>query len=500
MIGIYERGAGVLCAISSLPNEYGIGSLGDEAYEFARLLKKAGVKYWQILPTVQTGYGDSPYQSVCCYSGNPYFIDLKSLYRNGLLDEEELHSAVMPKGDIDYAKLYECRFNLLRLAYARFNIKDKDFVAFVESKEFDDYALFMSLKSRYGGTFDTLPDAYKFREKLAMLEFRRSVMKSDFLFWQFVQFIYRQQWNKLKSYVNSLGIKIIGDIPLYVAYDSADVWAHPDLFKLDRNLRPTLVAGVPPDYFSQNGQLWGNPIYDWDAMFSDGFDWFVNRIEKAKSQFDIIRIDHFRGLDRYYAIPADKEDATEGEWMQGPGVRLFYEIRRKIGDVNIIAEDLGISDAGVMRLMERTGFPGMKVLQFAFDGGQQNPYLPANIKENSIIYTGTHDNDTTLGFLNAKSDIEFKNFKTQLRQALKSEGAVHPFVTREQAVFAMNDCALASKANIAILPVQDIMCLDGGSRMNVPSTPDGNWKFRMEDMPSRRHLALLKRGIKQYNR
>lgn len=500
MIGIYERGAGVLCPISSLPNEYGIGSLGDEAYEFARLLKKAGVRYWQILPTVQTSFGDSPYQSVCCFSGNPYFIDLKSLYRNGLLDEEELQSAVMPQGDIDYAKLYECRFNLLRLAYARFNVKDKEFTAFVESKEFDDYALFMSLKSRYSGTFDTLPDAYKFREKLAMLEFRRSIMKSDFLFWQFVQFIYRQQWNKLRAYVNSLGIKIIGDIPLYVAYDSSDVWSHPELFRLDRNLRPTMVAGVPPDYFSKSGQLWGNPIYNWDVMCEDGFDWFVKRIEKAKNQFDIIRIDHFRGFDRFYAVPEGKTDATEGEWFPGPGVRLFYEIRRKIGEVNIIAEDLGITDGGVVRLMERTGFPGMKVLQFAFDGNPSNAYLPENIKENSVVYTGTHDNDTTLGFLNGMTDVEFYDFKKQLRAALKSEGAVYPFVTREQAVYAMNNCALATNANIAILPVQDVMCLDGGARMNVPSTPDGNWKFRLQEMPSRRDLALLKRSIEKYDR
>ena len=500
MIGIYERGAGVLCPISSLPNEYGIGTLGDEAYEFARLLKKAGVKYWQILPTVQTSFGDSPYQSVCCFSGNPYFIDLKSLYRNGLLDEEELQSAVMPQGDIDYAKLYECRFNLLRLAYARFNVKDKEFTAFVESKEFDDYALFMSLKSRYSGTFDTLPDAYKFREKLAMLEFRRSIMKSDFLFWQFVQFIYRQQWNKLRAYVNSLGIKIIGDIPLYVAYDSSDVWSHPELFRLDRNLRPTMVAGVPPDYFSKSGQLWGNPIYNWDVMCEDGFDWFVKRIEKAKNQFDIIRIDHFRGFDRFYAVPEGKTDATEGEWFPGPGVRLFYEIRRKIGEVNIIAEDLGITDGGVVRLMERTGFPGMKVLQFAFDGNPSNAYLPENIKENSVVYTGTHDNDTTLGFLNGMTDVEFYDFKKQLRAALKSEGAVYPFVTREQAVYAMNNCALATNANIAILPVQDVMCLDGGARMNVPSTPDGNWKFRLQEMPSRRDLALLKRSIEKYDR
>lgn len=500
MIGVYERGAGVLCSISSLPNEYGIGSLGDEAYEFARRLKRAGVKYWQLLPTVQTGFGDSPYQSVCCFSGNPYFIDLKSLHRHGLLDEEELQSALMPDGDVDYAKLYERRFNLLRLAYARFNVKDKDFAAFVDSKEYDDYALFMSLKSRYGGTFDTLPDAYKFREKLAMLEFRRSVMKSDFLFWQFVQYVYNKQWQKLKAYVNSLGIKIIGDIPLYVAYDSADVWAHPEYFKLDKNLAPTAVAGVPPDYFSENGQLWGNPLYNWDVMFEDGFSWWIKRIEKAKSQFDIIRIDHFRGFDRYYSIPAGASDAREGEWLPGPGVRLFYEIRRQLGDVNIIAEDLGEMDAGVQRLMERTGFPGMKVLHFAFDGNPENPYLPANFRENSVVYTGTHDNNTTLGLLNAMSDKEFADFKTQLRAALKSEGVVYPFVTREQAVWALNVCALASSANIAILPVQDIECLDAEARMNTPSVVEGNWLFRLDKLLSRKGIALLRRAVKQYNR
>lgn len=500
MTGIFERGAGVLCPISSLPNEYGIGSLGDEAYEFARLLKKAGVKYWQILPTVQTGFCDSPYQSVSCLSGNPYFIDLKSLHRNGLLDAEELQSAVMPEGNIDYATLYERRFNLLRLAYARFNVKDKDFTAFVDSKEYDDYALFMSLKSRFGGTFDTWPDAYKFREKLAMLEFRRSVMKSDFLFWQFVQFIYFQQWKKLKAYVNSLGIRIIGDIPLYVAYDSADVWAQPQLFKLDKNLCPTEVAGVPPDYFSKKGQLWGNPLYNWEEMFTDGFDWWIKRVENAKSQYDIIRIDHFRGLDRYYAIPAGREDTCEGEWEQGPGIRLFHEIIRRLGGVNIIAEDLGIMDAGVARLIERTGFPGMKVLQFAFDGNGNNPYLPANFRENSVVYTGTHDNDTTLGYLNNMTDSEFADFKRQLRSALKSENVVYPFVTREQTVWAMNICALASSANIAVLPVQDIMCLGSEARINVPSEPSGNWQFRLDKLPPRKHIALLKRAIDEYKR
>ena len=496
----FERGAGVLCAISSLPGEFGIGSLGDEAYEFARVLKKAGVKYWQILPTVQTGYSDSPYQSVCCFSGNPYFIDLKWLHRKGLIDDEELQSAKMPQGNIDYGKLYETRYALLRLAYARFNIKDKDFVEFVESKEFEDYALFMSLKERFGGPFYTFPDSYKYREKIAIIEFRRSVLKSDFLFWQFVQYIYQYQWKKLKTYVNSLGIKIIGDIPLYVAHDSADVWANPKLFKLDKNLKPTLVAGVPPDYFSEKGQLWGNPVYNWDAMAEDGYSWWIKRIERAKSQFDIIRIDHFRGFEKYYAIPADSEDATSGEWLPGPGTRLFYEIEIKLGDVSIIAEDLGVIDANVTKLLEKTGFPGMKILQFAFNNNPENPYLPANFGANSVVYTGTHDNDTTLGYLNSLGDEEFSSFKTQLRAAFKSEGVIHPFVTRGQATVAMCICALASPANIAMISVQDIDCSGSEARMNIPSKPDGNWQYRMDKFPSRRGIAILRRGIRQFKR
>ncbi len=500
MNGIYERGAGVLCHISSLPNKYGIGSLGDEAYEFARRLKRAHVKYWQILPLVQTGFGDSPYQSVCCNSGNPYFIDLEALKDDGLLDDEELQSAYRPAGKVDYADLYDNRFTLLRLAYARFNVKDKDFVAFVDKGEFDDYALFMSLKSRYGGTFDTFPDAYKNRERLAMLEFRRSAYKSDYLFWQFLQYTFARQWKKLKNYVNSLGIKIIGDIPLYVAYDSSDVWANPSLFKLDANLKPVTVAGVPPDYFSEKGQLGGNPLYNWEVMAADNFDWWVNRIERASRLYDIIRIDHFRGLDRYYAIPAENDTAEVGEWLNGPGVRLFSEVRRRLGDVSIIAEDLGVMDAGVLRLRERTGYPGMKILQFAFDGVEDNSYLPQNIERNSVVYTGTHDNDTTLGFLEAMDEERFRAFKKRLRAALGSEAAVCPFVTRSQAAEAMNVCALASHAEIAILPVQDVMGQGGEARMNVPSTAFGNWQYRMEDFPSRKHWAVLRKTIDEYKR
>ena len=500
MNGIYERGAGILCHISSLPNKYGIGSLGDEAYEFARLLKKARVKYWQILPVVQTGFGDSPYQSVCCNSGNPFFIDLKELRNYGLLDEEELLSAETAEGDVDYASLYERRYDLLRLAYARFNVKDKDFTAFVEKGEYEDYAIFMSLKTRYGGTFDSFPDAYKFKERLAMLEFKRSVYKTDYLFWQFLQFVFDRQWKTFKNYVNSLGIRLIGDIPLYVAYDSSDVWGNPKLFKLDKNLKPVAVAGVPPDYFSEKGQLWGNPLYDWEAMNSSNYDWWIKRIDRASKNFDIIRIDHFRGLDRYYSIPADSETAEVGEWLNGPGIRLFSEIKRRLGDVKIIAEDLGVIDSGVVRLRERTGFPGMKILQFAFDGSPANTYLPRNVEENSVIYTGTHDNDTTLGFLRQLSESEFRTFKKRLRAELKLEHVTYPFVSREDTVTAMNVAALASKACIAVLPVQDIMLLGSEARMNIPSTPSGNWQFRLKKMPARRDWAILRKMIEGLNR
>ena len=490
-----QRGAGVLCHISSLPNKYGVGSLGKEAYEFADYLKKSHVKYWQILPLVQTGYGDSPYQSVCCNSGNPYFIDLEALRDEGLLDDEELEAAQMPLGDIDYEALYDTRYNVLRLAYARFNIKDREFLDFIQNGGFDDYALFMSLKSRYGGSFDSFPLSYKYKERFAVQEFKTSVYKSEYCFWQFVQFIFFKQWKKLKEYVNSLGIKIIGDVPLYVAYDSSDVWAHPEIFKLDTELKPTSVAGVPPDYFSEKGQLWGNPLYDWDALSSQNYEWWINRIEKASKLYDIIRIDHFRGLDRYYAIPAGKTTAEEGEWLPGPGMRLFNEIRRRLGEMEIIAEDLGILDSGVVKLRARTGFPGMKILQFAFDGSPDNLYLPKNIEENSVVYTGTHDNDTTLGFVNAMGEAEFRSFKTQLRAALTSVRLVQPVVTREDAVYAMNALALASRAKIAVVPIQDVLALGTESRMNIPSTVGGNWQFRLDKIPDRLHAAILRQTV-----
>ncbi len=494
------RGAGILCHISSLPGEYGIGTLGKEAYKFVDLLKKCGAKYWQILPLQQTGYGDSPYQSVCCLSGNPYFIDLEDLRAQRLIDDEELQSAKRPAAPVDFGELYESRYALLRRAYARFNIRDKDFVAFIESGEFEDYALFMSLKSRYGGVFTNFPDAFKYKEPLAMYEFRNAVYRSEYCFWLFLQYEFKRQWKKLKDHANANGIKIIGDIPLYVAADSSDIWARPELFQLDEDLKPTKVAGVPPDYFSKNGQLWGNPLYNWNVMRAENFDWWINRIAKAGEMYDVVRIDHFRGLDRYFAIPADAYTAVNGEWEKGPGMELFDEIEKRLPDIDIIAEDLGILDEGVLALREKSGLPGMKILMFAFDGDEENEYLPENIPENSVTYTGTHDNDTALGFLYKMTEEQFKSFKKQLRKVIKGQGVYTPIVTREDAVKALCLSALNTKSYLVVLPVQDVIGLDNTARMNTPAVPDGNWRFRLAAMPDRRSMAELKKMIKASNR
>lgn len=497
---LLQRGAGVLCHISSLPNKYGIGSLGKEAYAFADWLKSAHVKYWQILPLAQTGFGDSPYQSVCCNSGNPYFIDLEALRDDGLLDDEELASCEMPSGAVDYGALYESRYKILRTAYARFNIKDEEFVSFVDSGEFEDYALFMSLKSRYAGTFDTFPDSYKYREQLALKELKETEYKSEYCFWQFLQFVFRKQWLKLKQYVNSLGIQIIGDLPLYVAYDSADVWANPEFFKLDQELKPTEIAGVPPDYFSKTGQLWGNPIYNWEMMEETDFDWWINRLRSATALLDVIRLDHFRGFDKYFAIPADETTAENGSWSEGPGLKLFVRIKQRLGDIKAIAEDLGVIDADVIKLRNRTGYPGMKIMLFAFDGKDDNPYLPKNTEENSVAYTGTHDNATTLGLLKRMTEQQFGVYKTRLRAALSDENVTFPFVTRKQATLATCICALASPANVAVIPVQDLLLLDNSARMNEPSTTEGNWRFRLKEIPSRRSAAIMRKAVENFNR
>ena len=495
-----RRAAGVLCHISSLWGKYGIGSLGKEAYEFADFLKSARVKYWQILPLVQTGMGDSPYSSVCCNSGNPYFIDLEDLAEQGLLSKDELENNEAFAGDVDYDNLYNTRYKTLKTAFLRFDKDGEEFKNFVESGEFDAYATFMSLCEKFGGSVLNFPEEYRDYNGEAVSKFREEVYETDYLFWQFLQFQFSKQWKKLKNYVNSLGIKIIGDIPLYVAFDSADVWEHPELFQLDEDLNPAKVAGVPPDYFCKTGQLWGNPLYDWEKMAEDGYGWWVERIRKASSLYDVIRIDHFRGLDRYYAIPADADTAETGEWLDGPKAKLFWQVREKLGDVPMIAEDLGFMDEGVEQLRAATGFPGMKIALFAFDGNTDNEYLPHNMNENCVAYTGTHDNATTLGLLEKMTEAQFKVFKKRLRAEMKEIGLVLPFVTREEAALALVALTLASPANLAVIPVQDLLGLDDEARMNIPSTVGGNWRFRLIEKPARYYAAVMRGMVKAFER
>ncbi len=497
---ITARSAGVLCHISSLAGRYGIGSLGKEAYAFARSLAANDVKYWQILPLVQTGYGDSPYQSVSCISGNPYFIDLDALGSEGLLTRKELKDLRDRYKDtvsVDYGALYEERYRTLRLAFSRFRFDGDEFRNFVKMGKFEDYALFMTAKTVLGGCFCDWEEPIRTRDPDALEKFRTD-HHEEYLFWQFLQYEFWTQWNALKEYCGKIGITIVGDIPLYVAYDSADVWAHPTLFKLDEALRPTKVAGVPPDYFSATGQLWGNPVYDWKEHGATGYKWWTERLLAALSTYDMVRIDHFRGIDRYYEIDADAENAIRGKWCEGPKEKLFTGIGKEKD--RIIAEDLGIIDDGVRSLLKKTGFPGMKVLLFAFDGNPDNEFLPKNITENSVCYTGTHDNDTVKGYSDSLAAEDFILFRARLAMALEESGVGMKLMKNgENFPEAMIRLAFSSRAAIAVVPIQDVLGLGNEARMNIPGTEGQNWRFRL-DRPIGRALTKLKKIIKLYRR
>lgn len=487
-----ERASGVLLHISSLPGKYGIGSLGKEAYEFVDSLARCGVRYWQILPIVQTGFGDSPYQSVYTGSGNPYFIDLELLVREKLLRKSEIIGSTYKCGLIDYAKLFTERYKILRLAFSRFDIRQKDFSAFVQEGKFEGYALFQALKEKFGGiSFDCWPTEYKFAQKRALKKFRNENSR-EILFWLFVQFEVFRQWKNLKVYANKRGVYIIGDIPLYPAYDSADVWLNPQLFKLnpDRSLKK--VAGVPPDYFSATGQLWGNPVYRWHNHKKDNYEWWTERFRQAFELYDVVRVDHFRGFESYYEIDAGEQTAVRGAWKPGPKKELFEAVEKKLGKLNLIAEDLGALNRGVYRLMAETGYPGMKVLQFAFDGERRNPHLPEYTTENSVCYTGTHDNDTLYGFIKGLQGDKLRIFEESLNRALKANCEVPAKGTAHMAD-AIIRLAMKSRARIAVVPVQDLLKLDSCARMNVPSKRDGNWRFRLKRPVSDKALSVLRR-------
>ncbi len=466
------RTSGVLMPISSIPSPYGIGTMGKQARKFVDFLVKGGQKYWQILPICPTSYGDSPYQSFSSFAGNPYFIDLEYLCKDKLLTKKECESfqwGSNPKY-VDYGIMYESRYALLRKVYARFTKKEpQDFEKFCENEKqwLDDYALFMALKDANGGqAWSNWDKSLRLREKKAMEEATEKYSE-EIRFYKMLQYLFYQQWNALKAYANEAGIEIIGDVPIYVAGDSADVWANPEQFYLDENLEPIEVAGCPPDAFSDDGQLWGNPLFRWDVMKKDGYIWWTRRIKAMSELYDIIRIDHFRGFDSFYAIPAKDDTAKNGQWKQGPGMDLFCELEKKLGKLPIIVEDLGFLTPSVHKLLKDSGFPGMKVIQFAFDSREESDYLPHTYTNHCVVYTGTHDNDTVMGWMKTAPKASVKYAKEYLN------------LTKEEGYnWGMMRAAWSSVADMAIVPMQDILGLGSEARINTPSTLGNNWKWR----------------------
>lgn len=470
-----ERSSGIIMHITSLPGKYGIGTLGDAAYDFVDFLVEAGQKYWQILPLTQTGYGDSPYQSCCAFSGNPFLIDLDMLCEEGLLEKEDYDDVYFGEDDteVDYGAIFEEKLPILRLAYE--NSKgdyDEEIEEFKkeQSNWIDDYGLYMAIKVQLGNiSMLKWPDEIRKRDK-DTLEKYRAELADDINFWVFVQYLFFKQWNNLKDYANEKGIEIIGDIPIYVAEDSVDLWANPENFLLDENLYPTSVAGCPPDSFSESGQLWGNPIYNWEKQKEDGYKWWIERFEAALKLYDVIRIDHFRGFQAFWQIPAGSETAANGKWVLGPNVDFFNTVEESLDKLNIIAEDLGFMTDELEEFREATGYPGMKLLQFAFDCEEESPYLPHNHINNCVVYTGTHDNDTVMGWLEESGDSDQVEYCKDYLKLNEEEGYNWGFIRG----------AWSSTANVSIALMQDFLGYGSESRMNYPSTL-GWWKWRIED-------------------
>lgn len=500
-MSLKKRKSGILLHVSALPSKYGIGSFGKESYEFIDFLAMSKQSLWEILPLNQTGFGDSPYSSCCSYSFNPYFISLETLNKKGLLTKKELKESEDKGSYIDYGKLYFQRYKVLKKAYRRFDKKEKDFVSFVKKGTYKDYALYMTLKSKFDNRgFYDWPYEYKYRNSCALKSFEKE-NTDEILFWHFLQYQAQNAWFELKAYAKEKGVKIIGDLPLYVAYDSVDVWCNPQLFKLDENLTPKKVAGVPPDYFSATGQLWGNPIYNYETMSQDDYKWWVKRFVSALKLYDYVRIDHFRGFDRYYEIDYGKSDATEGQWIKVPSDELFAIIHGKVSSKRIIAEDLGIIDDGVVKLLKKTNYPGMRVLSFAFNGENTNPYLPENVTENNVCYTGTHDNDTLMGLLEQFSSWDYNNFKSGVKNSLKLFNLKRVIRSQKSLAKAVIELGFASKANFFILPMQDVAFLGKDFRMNTPGREIANWTLRIPKRHfSKKNLDYIATFTSIYNR
>lgn len=472
------RASGILLPISALPSKYGIGCFDACAFTFIDQLKKAKQTYWQILPLGPTSYGDSPYQSFSTFAGNPYFISLDTLVEKGLLSDKEIRQAKFQNKEcIDYEDLYEKRKPILYQAYQRSNFREE--TAFHQFREENadwlyDYTLFMAVKDFFEGvSWDQWPQDIRMRYGYSM-DYYRDKLQNEIAFYEFVQYEFYLQWQKVKNYANENGISIIGDIPIYVAYDSADTWANPHLFQLDENNQPIAVAGCPPDGFSATGQLWGNPLYRWDVHKESQYAWWKQRMKKCYERYDVVRIDHFRGFDEYYAIPYEETTAMHGHWEKGPGLALFQELQRSLPEKEVIAEDLGYLTDSVRDLVKDCGYPGMKVLEFAFDSRDSssvNDYLPHNYTNNCVVYTGTHDNETMMGWFQSILPEEKKALKRYLNVKKISDDEL-----LDQCICLI----MGSVAKLCIIPMQDWLGLDNHARMNIPSTLGNNWVWRMK--------------------
>lgn len=469
---MFERSSGILLPVSSLPSGYGIGTFGKEAYNFIDFLHSCGQKYWQILPMGPVTFGDSPYSPFSVYAGNPYYIDLELLIEAGMLSREDCEALNSDDEYVDYEKQFNHRYEILYKAFI--NSKGKylrevsEFV--LENQWVSDYSLFMALKYRFNQKpWHEWGRGIADRHEKALGKLKK-LLKDQAEFWSFLQYLFYRQYFKLKDYANKKGILIIGDMPVYAAEDSVEAWAERKLFAVDENMMPSLAAGVPPDKFSEEGQLWGNPVYNWGYLKETSYEWWIKRLEWSFKLYDSVRIDHFRGFDEFWAVPRGSENAVIGKWFAAGGKELFETAIKEMGALNIIAEDLGIITDRVTRLKNEFGFPGMKVLQFAFDGNPGNPYLPQNYEENSVAYTGTHDNDTLNGWFN-KSDLK-------TRQYILKYLDIDADTEEDKITDRIIESVLNSRSALAVIPLQDYLGADSRGRINTPSTLGGNWMWR----------------------
>lgn len=492
-----DRGSGIIMHITSLPGKYGIGTFGKEAYKFCDFLKKSGQKYWQILPLGPTSYGDSPYQSFSAFAGNPYLIDLDILQEENLLKDEDYKDKNF--GDnpevVDYGLMFSEKMNILKVSFNNFSKEThEDFEKFKEEEKewLDDYSLFMAIKYKMNfKSWNTWDEKIKKRDNDDIIKYRNE-LKEEIEYWKYLQYEFFKQWSNLKEYANKNGIKIIGDIPIYVAEDSSDVWSNPKVFLLDENtLSPISVSGCPPDAFSEDGQLWGNPVYNWKYLDETQYEWWIKRIKQSLRLYDVLRLDHFRGFEAFWAVPNGEKTARNGKWVKGPGMNLFDTLNKQFKDLKVIVEDLGFLTKETIELKESTGYPGMKVLEFAFGGGPQNTYLPHNYENNCVAYTGTHDNDTVKGWVETTGNKEHVENAKEYLNLTEEEGYNWGIIRG----------VWSSVADTSIGLMQDFLNLGNEARMNMPSTLNNNWSWRAKnDMFTDELASRIYRITKIYGR